>query len=49
MIPDGKAEWVKAFRRCELSESLIEFALGEPADPLFEVNCQRELLEQPFE
>jgi hypothetical protein len=49
MIPDGKADWLKAFRRCGLSDSLIEFAIGEPAEPLFESNCQRELLEQPFE
>jgi hypothetical protein len=49
MIPDGKADWLKAFRRCRLSEALIEFALGEPPEPLFESDCQRELLEQPFE
>jgi hypothetical protein len=49
MIPDDKADWLKAFRRCGLSQSLIEFAIGEPAEPLFESDCQRELLEQPFE
>jgi hypothetical protein len=49
VIPDGKADWLEAFRRCGLSDALIEFALGEPADPLFESICQRELLEQPFE
>ena len=49
MIPEGKADWVKAFHRCGLSQALTEFALGEPADPIFESNCQRELLEQPFE
>jgi hypothetical protein len=49
MIPDGKTSWLKAYRRCGLSDSLIEFALGEPAEALFESDCQRELLEQPFE
>jgi hypothetical protein len=49
MIPDGKADWLKAFRRCGLSESLIEFAIGEPAEPLFESDCERWLLQQPFE
>jgi hypothetical protein len=48
MIPDGKADWLRAFRRCGLSDGLIEFAIGEPAEPLFESDCQRELLEQPF-
>ena len=49
MIPKEKADWIKAFRRCGLSEALTEFALGEPAEPLFESDCQRQLLEQPFE
>jgi hypothetical protein len=49
MIPDSKADWLKAFRRCGLSDSLIEFAIGEPAEALFESDCHRELLEQPFE
>jgi hypothetical protein len=49
VIPVGKADWHEAFRRCGLSESLIEFAIGEPAEALFESNCQRDLLEQPFE
>lgn len=49
VIPVGKADWIEAFRRCGLSGALIEFALGEPADPLFEAICQRDLLEQPFE
>jgi hypothetical protein len=49
VIPKEKADWVKAFRRCGLSETLTEFALGEPAEPLFESDCQRDLLAQPFE
>ncbi len=49
MIPDGKADWLEAFRRCGLSNELIQFAIGEPADPFFESICQRHLLEQPFE
>jgi hypothetical protein len=49
VIPDGKADWVKAFRRCGLSKELTEFALGEPADPLFASICERDLLAQPFE
>jgi hypothetical protein len=49
MIPKSKTDWLQALRRCGLSEALIEFVLGEPADPLFEANCERQLLEQPFE
>lgn len=48
MIPDSKRDWVAAYRQCELSDSLIEFALGEPADPLFSIDCERELLKYPF-
>jgi hypothetical protein len=49
MIPSGRADWLKAYRRCGLSDSLIEFAIGGPAEAVFESDCQRDLLRQPFE